>query len=272
MDLTTNTKMTLEKNTQITTNIKSLSFTNGLFKPTVSQPIAPPSMVVSYKECLKNHAATIGGHALDGCGEFMPSSTSNPTDPTSLKCAACGCHRNFHRRETQDSNPNFLNRHFSPSPVLPPPPAQPLLPHRGLSPSTSPSTSPSPSPSLSFPSPTSSPSPPPISHFPPSFNKSVPQMLFPHSDAYSAPSDHEQHHNINQTVAKTENPVGKKRSRTKFSQEQKEKMYMFSEKLEWKMQKGEERLVQKFCNEVGVCKRVFKVWMHNNKNRKPRSG
>ncbi|XP_022957280.1 zinc-finger homeodomain protein 9-like [Cucurbita moschata] len=55
-------------------------------------------MVVSYRDCLKNHAATVvGGHALDGCGEFMPSITSTPTDPTSLNCAACGCHRNFHR-------------------------------------------------------------------------------------------------------------------------------------------------------------------------------
>ncbi|XWS14858.1 hypothetical protein CRYUN_Cryun35bG0044700 [Craigia yunnanensis] len=57
-------------------------------------------MVVSYKECLKNHAARLGGHALDGCGEFMPSPTSTPTDPASLKCAACGYHRNFHRCET----------------------------------------------------------------------------------------------------------------------------------------------------------------------------
>ncbi|KAF2283144.1 hypothetical protein GH714_043474 [Hevea brasiliensis] len=29
--------------------------------------------VVRYKECLKNHAAAIGGNATDGCGEFMPS-------------------------------------------------------------------------------------------------------------------------------------------------------------------------------------------------------
>ncbi|KAJ7943477.1 Zinc-finger homeodomain protein 11 [Quillaja saponaria] len=276
MDLTIKTNKTLETDTQTpqqtATNIKSLSFTNGLFKrhqPTLLQPIVPPSTVVSFKECLKNHAASIGGHALDGCGEFMPSSTSNPTDPTSLKCAACGCHRNFHRRDTQDSNPYFLNRLFSTSPAVPPPPAQPPLPHRGLSSSTSPSTSPSPSPS--FPSPTSSPSPPPVSHFPPSFNTSVPHMLLALGNAYSAPFD-EHHRNVNQTVTKTENLIGKKRSRTKFSQEQKEKMYLFSEKVGWKLQKGEERLVQEFCNDVGVCKGVFKVWMHNNKNRRSEMG
>ncbi|MFS8030676.1 putative transcription factor ZF-HD family [Helianthus anomalus] len=45
----------------------------------------------------------VGGHAGDGCGEFMTSPTSSPTYPTSLKCAACGCHRNFHRRELEES-------------------------------------------------------------------------------------------------------------------------------------------------------------------------
>ncbi|PHT89665.1 hypothetical protein T459_04778 [Capsicum annuum] len=49
-------------------------------------------VVVIYKECLKNHAASLGTHAVDGCGEFLPSPSSNPADPTSLKCAACGCH------------------------------------------------------------------------------------------------------------------------------------------------------------------------------------
>lgn len=48
-----------------------------------------------YKECMRNHAAAMGGQAFDGCGEYMPSS------PDSLKCAACGCHRSFHRRVVQ---------------------------------------------------------------------------------------------------------------------------------------------------------------------------
>jgi ZF-HD class homeobox domain-containing protein len=59
---------------------------------------------------------------------------------------------------------------------------------------------------------------------------------------------------------------GKKRYRTKFSKEQKEKMHGFSEKLGWRMQKGDDGLVQKFCNDIGVSRGVFKVWMHNNKN------
>ncbi|GLT55891.1 hypothetical protein SLA2020_289760 [Shorea laevis] len=47
-----------------------------------------------YKECLRNHAASLGSYATDGCGEF----TLDDTCPTILQCAACGCHRNFHRK------------------------------------------------------------------------------------------------------------------------------------------------------------------------------
>ncbi|KAL5227407.1 hypothetical protein ABZP36_015672 [Zizania latifolia] len=47
-----------------------------------------------YHECLRNHAVAAGGHVVDGCGEFMPASTEDP-----LACAACGCHRSFHRRD-----------------------------------------------------------------------------------------------------------------------------------------------------------------------------
>lgn len=58
----------------------------------------------------------------------------------------------------------------------------------------------------------------------------------------------------------------RKRFRTKFSQEQKEKMLNFAEKVGWKIQKQEEGVVQQFCQEVGVKRRVLKVWMHNNKH------
>lgn len=58
----------------------------------------------------------------------------------------------------------------------------------------------------------------------------------------------------------------KKRFRTKFTQEQKEKMLSFAEKAGWKIQKQEEGVVQQFCQEIGVKRRVLKVWMHNNKH------
>ncbi|KAK8947673.1 Transcription factor HB29 [Platanthera guangdongensis] len=69
------------------------ALSNGAVKRLHRPPPAAAEDVL-YRECLKNHAASLGGHALDGCGEFMPSPAANTADPTSLKCAACGCHRN----------------------------------------------------------------------------------------------------------------------------------------------------------------------------------
>ncbi|XP_030940641.1 mini zinc finger protein 3-like [Quercus lobata] len=54
---------------------------------------------VRYVECQKNHAANIGGYAVDGCREFMASGDEGTNG--ALLCAACGCHRNFHRREVE---------------------------------------------------------------------------------------------------------------------------------------------------------------------------
>ncbi|CAF2050237.1 mini zinc finger protein 3 [Brassica rapa] len=54
---------------------------------------------VRYIECQKNHAANIGGYAVDGCREFMASGGEGTDD--ALTCAACGCHRNFHRKEVE---------------------------------------------------------------------------------------------------------------------------------------------------------------------------
>ncbi|RWV84127.1 hypothetical protein GW17_00054190 [Ensete ventricosum] len=55
--------------------------------------------VVRYKECRKNHAANIGGYAVDGCLEFMAAGEEGTSD--ALRCAACNCHRSFHRREVE---------------------------------------------------------------------------------------------------------------------------------------------------------------------------
>ncbi|KAK8546977.1 hypothetical protein V6N13_099722 [Hibiscus sabdariffa] len=201
-------------------------------------------MVVSYKECLKNHAASLGGHALDGCGEFMPAS---PTDPASFKCAACGCHRNFHRRDPYDG-PAFIHH------LPPPPPNNPP----SSSPSPTNSTSPSPSPTHNPPSPV-----------PYSYYSSAPHMLLALSTGYSGgPVDEYNHSNLRVGVTdqNNNNNSRKKRSRTKFSKEQKEKMHAFAERVGWRMPRGEETLLKEFCNEVGVDRGVLKVWMHNNKN------
>ncbi|GMH10374.1 hypothetical protein Nepgr_012215 [Nepenthes gracilis] len=62
-----------------------------------------------YKECLKNHAAAIGGNATDGCGEFMPSGEEGTIE--ALKCSACHCHRNFHRKVVEGCSCPFNHHH-----------------------------------------------------------------------------------------------------------------------------------------------------------------
>ncbi|XP_062111611.1 zinc-finger homeodomain protein 11-like [Humulus lupulus] len=254
---------------------RSLSFSNGPLKlhHRHLNHHAPPPMVVSYRECLKNHAANLGGHALDGCGEFMPCPTAEPSDPTSLKCAACGCHRNFHRRDQPEepTSKHFLHsfhngRQFQLHPLRPSSqPRQGRSSSPSLSPSPSSSTGPTPSPQ----------SPPPVSHLPPnSYFASPPQMLLALSTGFSTgpPSDdhHPTHKSFNPTAGVKSSEANysnaKKRFRTKFNQEQKEKMCLFAEKVGWKMHRSEERLVEEFCKEIGVRRGVLKVWMHNNKH------
>ncbi|XP_078444109.1 zinc-finger homeodomain protein 10-like [Wolffia australiana] len=202
---------------------RALLSNGGAKKPRPAAPTAPGV----YRECMKNHAAAMGGHALDGCGEFMPSPAALPSDPSSLTCAACGCHRNFHRRVVPADPvlhfPRLHHQHHHPH--------QDRLDddeeggeavdddEEGLS----------------------TPPPPPP---PPQFY-SAPHMLMALSAGVPGP---------------------RKRFRTKFSAEQKEKMQELSEKLGWRMQKRDDAMVEQCCREIGVSRGVFKVWMHNNKH------
>ncbi|PIN16300.1 hypothetical protein CDL12_11046 [Handroanthus impetiginosus] len=256
MDLTNSTVKTPEAESETPTRIQSSKpspFTNGVLKRHAPLHLHPP-VVVTYKECLKNHAASIGGHAVDGCGEFMPSPTSNPSDPTSLKCAACGCHRNFHRRDPEE-----------PSLLLPTPPnAAPTLeyrPHHRHHPPP-----PQAGRGNSGGSPNDSPSPPPISS---AYYPSAPHMLLALSHGLSGPppdSGTPISTAINTASTPLLNSNSRKRFRTKFTQDQKEKMHELADKVAWKMQKKDEDMINEFCSEIGVDKGVFKVWMHNNKN------
>ncbi|ONH96844.1 hypothetical protein PRUPE_7G155700 [Prunus persica] len=215
------------------------------FKAPPAQP--PPPQKVRYRECLRNHAASSGGHVLDGCGEFMPSGEEDI--PEALKCAACECHRNFHRKEIEgDHLPNnyyvvnhqkhTISRRDSETRVfqLPPPPL------------------------------------PPVHHS--AAGGPVPQtmMAFGGRGGGGGGADESSSEDLNMnnlfraTYAAGQQAAGsKKRFRTKFSQEQKEKMMEVAEKLGWKIQRHDEQEVQKLCSEVGIKRQVFKVWMHNNK-------
>ncbi|KAL8197834.1 hypothetical protein R6Q57_030178 [Mikania cordata] len=209
-------------------SIKLPSFPNGKTHHHPPPPSSPSQTAVAYRECLKNHAVGIGGYAVDGCGEFMPSPTYATKEPSSFKCAACGCHRSFHRREPTTATP--IRTHF-------------VDVHRSHQTSTSTSLSPA--------------SPPPEPT-----NYAVEQHL-----VLSLKTGSDQNH----AVATPGTPVaikisGRKRFRTKFSQDQKEKMSIFAEKVGWKMQRCDDKTVAHFCNEIGIRRKIFKVWMHNNKN------
>ncbi|KAG2307625.1 hypothetical protein Bca4012_083380 [Brassica carinata] len=239
MDLTTHTTIkslpkSPEPEPETPTRIqpaKPISFSNGIIKR------HHPTLLFTYKECLKNHAAALGSHALDGCGEFMPSPSSVSTDPTSLKCAACGCHRNFHRREPGTDSSS-----------IPPPPSSVAAtieyqPHHRHHP-------PPPPPQLAPPRSPNSSSPPPI------------------SSSYMLLSLSGTNNNNNLAFSGNNNHQtgSRKRFRTKFSQFQKQKMHEFADRVGWKMQKRDEDDVSDFCRQIGVEKGVLKVWMHNNKN------
>ncbi|KAK9735596.1 hypothetical protein RND81_04G214800 [Saponaria officinalis] len=210
------TPITSRKNEEIKNNIKGLS--------------------IVYKECLKNHAASLGGNARDGCGEFM----LTVTDENNLNCSACGCHRNFHRREVDVSGGGGGELGYG------------YLPHYPYYRSTS-ST--------------------PVIH--------QDMIQCPESKGLlgagcgthalvrpvtTFPKTEKMEENEGGTKLKIEEiNIKKKRPRTRFTTEQKEKMLGFAEKAEWKIQKLDQGIVQEFCQEVGIKRRVLKVWMHNNK-------
>ncbi|KAK8716391.1 hypothetical protein V6N13_043701 [Hibiscus sabdariffa] len=190
-------------------------------------------VVVRYKECLKNHAAAIGGNATDGCGEFMPSGEEGSLE--ALMCSACNCHRNFHRKEMEcDCPSDCCHRKLI------------LGPHSYILRSPNGIGNPTAAPAATTTALISS-------------REEPPRPMIMSFKGGSIPSE---------TDEKDDGRVAtevRKRFRTKFSQAQKEKMLSFAEKAGWRIQKVDESVVQQFCLEVGINRRVLKVWMHNNK-------
>lgn len=188
---------------------------------------------VKYRECLKNHAVGIGGHAVDGCGEFMAAGEEGTLD--ALKCAACNCHRNFHRKETDGGEQISYHHHphqFSPYYRSPPPPSGYL-------------------------------------HFTPAHHHRP--LALPAVSGGGGGHSREDGEDVSNPSSSGGGGSGsgsglKKRFRTKFTQHQKEKLLEFSEKLGWKVQKQDEAAVEHFCAETRVSRQVLKVWMHNNKH------
>ncbi|KAK9292325.1 hypothetical protein L1049_020354 [Liquidambar formosana] len=223
---------------------------NCPISPITQEDNRPYKKVVRYKECLKNHAAAIGGNATDGCGEFMPSGEEGTLE--ALKCSACNCHRNFHRKEIEGAERSF-EYCYHPSPLLNNGGTKSQLnldPHKGMHMVG-----------------------PELLGYPTGLGTLIraaappPQQMMMSYRSGSVPSESdEQDGGGGGVVARPAAQVVKKRFRTKFSQEQKEKMLRFAEKAEWRIQKLEESVVQQFCQEIGIKRRVLKVWMHNNKH------
>ncbi|KAL4577259.1 hypothetical protein LXL04_013364 [Taraxacum kok-saghyz] len=236
-------------NTIVKTNGKlpATQVTNGVLR----RHRRPPPVMVSYGRCLKNHAASNGGHVLDGCGDYMPSSI-----PTSLECDVCGCHRNFHHIEVDHSrqpipqvvecqcNQQHHHHHRHPPPT-PPPSCLATMAKSSNTPNSQ--------------------SPPPISS---SYYPAAPHMFLTLNTSLPPTEQTNNKHPMILTpaVATGSNLKGKKRFRTKFSEYQKEKMQEFAERIGWKMLKIEEEMIVGFCKQIGVTKNVFKVWMHNHKS------
>ncbi|CAN1331970.1 Zinc-finger homeodomain protein 2 [Linum perenne] len=188
------------------------------------------AVAVRYRECLKNQAVGIGGHAVDGCGEFIAAGEEGSLD--ALKCAACNCHRNFHRKEVDVGGGELITYHHTrpPPPQFSPynyPPAAGYL-------------------HLSTPAP----------HRP---------LALPSTRGDYSCREEEDVSNPSSSGGGEANLI-KKRHRTKFTAEQKEMMRRFSERLGWRIQKHDEAAVEQFCTDTGVKRKVLKVWMHNNKH------
>ncbi|KAK9066671.1 hypothetical protein SSX86_013994 [Deinandra increscens subsp. villosa] len=195
-----------------------------------SRLLKSPTPLPRYRECLKNHAANIGRNITDGCGEFMPAGSDGTLE--AFKCAACGCHRNFHRKETVVQLP-------PPMLSLPSPPSF----HRHQQQPNWPASSPAGG-----------------STNPPLYASPLKIAVGGSSGAATDSSSEELHFTVGAPYG-----VTKKRFRSKFSEDQKEKMLEFAEKVGWRIPREDDPEVQRFCQVVGVKRQVLKVWMHNNK-------
>ncbi|XP_062209409.1 zinc-finger homeodomain protein 11-like [Phragmites australis] len=158
-----------------------------------------------YRECMRNHAAKLGTYASDGCCEYTP----NDGHPAAMLCAACGCHRNFHRKAFLDAAA------VAPAAMLPSPGS------------------------------------------PPGYGMHMAVAAGMGGGEGGALGGH--------------GSGGRRRTRTKFTEEQRARMAQFAERLGWRMPKREpgrapgDDDVARFCREIGVTRQVFKVWMHNHK-------
>ncbi|XP_020575619.1 zinc-finger homeodomain protein 1-like [Phalaenopsis equestris] len=191
---------------------------------------------VRYRECLKNHAVGIGGHAVDGCGEFTAAGEEGTID--ALRCAACNCHRNFHRKDLEPGGGGDRSGFHSPySPYYRMPVGYLQYNQMGAAAAAG-------------------------------QQRFVAHLGLPSTSGGGL--SREEHEEVRGGggggLGASSSSSGKKRFRTKFTPEQKNKMLAFADRIGWRIQKSDEAEVQQFCEETSIKRHVFKVWMHNNKH------
>lgn len=135
----------------------------------INHPL-PTHEVVTYKECLHNHSAALDHVTYDGCVKYIAGEDA-------LLCACCGCHRNFHHKNTI----------FTAEPQT-------------------------------------------------------------------------------QTPDQVQEMRSKRKKRTTFSSEHKNKLIRFAESVGWKPRKEKKDEIESFCSEMGITRRMFVVWLSNNRH------
>ncbi|KAK7328309.1 hypothetical protein VNO77_22412 [Canavalia gladiata] len=154
---------------------------------------------VVYRECKHNHAASLGRVSFDGCREFLQGSEEN----NAMLCAACACHRSFHRKYT----------------IYNPIPQTRIMDNNNTNTAT------------------------------------------PTSSLAGAGGGRVQ------LRAEAQEMKQKRKKRTLFTPEQRNRMMRFAERLGWKPQKVNKDEIQRFCLDMGISRRMFLVWLSNNRRR-----
>uniref|UniRef100_A0ACD6AKJ6 Uncharacterized protein n=1 Tax=Avena sativa TaxID=4498 RepID=A0ACD6AKJ6_AVESA len=209
----------------------------------------------------------------------MPSPAANPFNPSSLKCAACGCHRNFHRRLPEaPPSPPLLALSPVPTHAAPPPRLVQAVHPQQRGEETPENRPPVPGDDYSEDSDEgsdyddddnnrpASPLPAPADIPPPGYMSATHMLLKLSTGAPGSSTTVIASRPSVPAPGPTDASAARKRIRTKFSPEQKQQMQALSERLGWRLQKSDQAVVQECCREIGVGKGVFKVWMHNNKH------
>ncbi|XP_028753287.1 zinc-finger homeodomain protein 14-like [Neltuma alba] len=60
-------------------------------------------------------------------------------------------------------------------------------------------------------------------------------------------------------------PTRKRKRRTQFTDEQRSRMASFAERLGWRLKRSNKEEILSFCMEIGVSRRMFVVWVSNNR-------